>query len=286
VCLLLLGLVIVVLRRLATVVDTHVALAVRLQVIRAILWYMLLYIVYEAASTLLWQLPDLSSRIFRLRSLLLLAAIVAPNRWYLVGLARFQTLTTSFHSLLDSWRDWRAYRALFPLWAALYPLRPDSSHLQPPISRYAWWPSRPLRLVLCRMIVEIHDRSIELWPYQSPHAAIVAEVIADEAALPNNARTALVEAVVMAEALANWRAARPAEAEATFTRADRALGDGTTLREEVAALVPVARAFARSPLIAEALARLGQGRHPTCGHQSDGSRPETADLIADTAKQR
>lgn len=286
VCLLLLGLVIVVLRRLATVVDTHVALAVRLQVIRAILWYMLLYIVYEAASTLLWQLPDLSSRIFRLRSLLLLSAIVAPNRWYLVGLARFQTLTASFHSLLDSWRDWRAYRTLFPLWAALYPLRPDNSHLRPPISRYAWWPSRPLRLVLCRMIVEIHDRSIELWAYQSPHAAIVAEVIADEAALPNNARTALVEAVVLAEALANWRAARPGEAEATFPRADRALGDGTTLREEVAALVPVARAFARSPLIAEALARLGQGRHPTCGHQSDGSRPETADLIVDTAKQR
>lgn len=62
VCLVLLGFVIVVLRRLATVVGTHAALRVRLQVIRGILWYMILYITYEAASALIWHLPDLSSR--------------------------------------------------------------------------------------------------------------------------------------------------------------------------------------------------------------------------------
>jgi len=285
-CLVLLGLVIVVLRRLATVVGTHAALTVRLQVIRAILWYMLLYIAYEASSAILWQLPDLSSRIFRLRSLLLLAAIVAPNSWYLVGLALFHKLTASFQDLLDGWHDWRAYRALFPLWAALYPIRPGSSHLRPPGCRHAWWPGRSLSIVLCRVITEIHDRSIELWPYQSPRAASIARAIADEAVLASTGRSALVEAVVLADALANWRAAHPVDAEATFPHLDRVLGGGTTLREEVAVLVPVARAFARSPLMAEALIRLGHGSHLPHDPQSGGPRQRTADLIADIAKQR
>lgn len=275
VCLVLLGFVIVVLRRLATVVGAHAALRVRLQVIRGILWYLILYITYEAISALIWQLPDLSSRIFRLRSLLLLAAIVAPNAWYLALVAFLQRLASPFQRLLAIWRDWRDYHVLYPLWAALYPVQPDISHLSPPSRWGAWWPQRPLIIALCRVVAEIHDWSIELWPYQSPRAIVVAQEIAAEAALSNDDIPALIEAVILANALGNWHASHPIAAQTTRWSGP-VVGGGTTLREEVAVLVPVARTFSSSPLVGKALARLEEDIRVPGGPQSGGPRQRTA----------
>lgn len=273
-CLVLLILVIIVLRRLTPVVGEHAALATRLWVIRAILWYMLLYIVYEAISAVVLWLPDLSSRIFRLRSLLLLAAIVIPSRWYLAGLTLFSRLAAPFQGLLNGWRNWRGYHALYPLWAALYPVRPDGSHLESPSRIGAWWPGRPLDVMLCRIVAEIHDRSIDLWPEQSPRAATIAEGIADEAALPGERRVSLVMAVILADALANRAVPAPPAARSAGFQLRHRLGGGTTLWEEVAALRTVARAFAHSPLVAEALVRLGHDTHSPHGPRTGGTQQE------------
>lgn len=282
VCLVSLGFVIVVLRRLAPIVGAHAALRARLQVIRGILWYLILYIAYEAISALIWQLPDLSSRIFRLRSLLLLAAIVAPNAWYLALVAFLQRLAAPFQGLLAVWRDRRDYRALYPLWAALYPVQPGISHLSPPSHRCAWWPDRPLIVALCRVVAEIHDWSIDLWPYQSPRAVAVAQEIAAEAALPDDDIPALIEAVILADALRNWCASRPISAETASRWSGPVVGGGTTLREEVAVLVPVARTFSRSPLVRQALARLEQDTRLPRGPQSGGLRQETVGSFPST----
>lgn len=281
-CLLSLGFVIVVLRRLAPIVGSHAALRARLQVIRGILWYLILYIAYEAISALIWQLPDLSSRIFRLRSLLLLAAIVAPNTWYLALVAFLQRLASPFQGLLAVWRDWRDYRALYPLWAALYPVQPGISHLSSPSQRYAWWPDRPLIVALCRVVAEIHDWSIDLWPYQSPRAVVVAQEIAAEAALPDDDIPALIEAVILTDVLRNWRASRPISAETTSRWSGPVIGGGTTLREEVAVLVPIARTFSRSPLVGQALARLERDTRLPREPQSGGLRQETVGSFPST----
>lgn len=264
VCLLQLGLVILVLRRLAAVVGDRPALQARLRVIRWVLWYTLFYIVYESASAVAWQLPDLSSRIFRLRSLLLLAAVVAPNSWYIAGLALWRRFAATLAGLLSGWRDWRAYRRLYALWAALYPVLPSISLLPSPSRRRAWrpdrLPDRSLTFVLCRMVAEIHDWTIRLWAYQEPRAVAVAEEVAGEANLPAHARTVLVEAVAIAAALQNWQAGRLVPVVASNPQPGRVVMGGRTLGEEIASLASIADAFGRGPLVALALARLATER--------------------------
>lgn len=256
-CLVQIGLVILVLRRLAAVVGMHAALQARLRVIRWVMWYMLLYIAYEAASVVIWQLPDLSSRVFRLRSLFLLVAIVAPNVWYLAGLELFRRLVTVIEGPLASWHRWRTYRRLYPLWAALYPIQPGVSDLPPP-RRRAWRPDRPTMIAICRMITEIHDWTITLWPYQVSRAVGVAREIAREARLPEHEASALIEAIALAASLENWCRSRPISAHAAAPQPGRPTRGGATLAEEIAALVPVAYLFAHSPLVTLALARLAE----------------------------
>ncbi len=254
-----LGLVILVLRRLAAVVGPRPALQARLRAIRWVLAYMLLYIGYEALSAVAWQLPDLSSRVFRLRSLLLLAAIVAPDRWYLAGLALGRRAAAPVMGLAVAWREWRAYRRLYPLWAALYPVAPALSQLAPPSRRGAWWPGPTPTIGLCRLVAEIHDWAIALWPYRATRAVAAAEALGRRADLPAPERLALIEAVALAGALANWSAARMEPTAASGPWPGRAPPGGATLSEEVAALVPVAELFARSPLVAAALAAPDEG---------------------------
>jgi hypothetical protein len=290
---LLLGLVILVLRRLTAVVGAHPALQVRLRVIHGVLWYLLLYIAYEASSAVLWQLPDLSSRVFRLRSLLLLVAVVAPSGWYLVGLALCRRCAAPLRGLSYAWRDWRAYRALYPLWAALYPVCPGLSHLAPPHRWRAWWPDRTVTIALCRVVAEIHDWNIQLWPYQSRHADATVEACADALALADDERQALVEAVLLAAALASWRAARPVDAGAAAARAGHVAGGGATLGEELATLVPIARAFARSPLVAAVLARPAEAADPPGErdvadppHRSATSHAVSVDVVGGLTRRR
>lgn len=282
-CLVQLALVILVLRRLATVVGPHPSLQARLRVIRWVLWYMLLYIAYEIASSVVWQLPDLSSRVFRLRSLLLLAAIVAPNSWYVAGLALCRRLATILDAPLAGWRAWRAYRRLYPLWATLYSVQPSVSHLPPPDRWRAWWPDRSVRIALCRVVAEIHDWTIKLWPYQAPHAVRVAEELANEAGLADDGRAALVEAVALAASLANWRAARPVPVRAADPHPGRTARGGTTLAEEIAALVSITDAFMGSPLVAAALTRLeGESavpRGPQVGGTAHGANGSAAGFV-------
>ncbi len=276
-CLVQIGLVILVLRRLAAVVGLHAALQARLRVIRWIMWYMLLYIAYEATSVVVWQLPDLSSRVFRLRSLFLLVAIVAPNAWYLTGLELFRRLATVIEGPLASWHRWWTYRRLYPLWAALYPIQPSVSHLPPP-RRRGWRPDRPTMIAICRMITEIHDWTITLWPYQVPHAVVVGQEIAREARLLEHEASALIEAIALAASLENWHRSNPISAHAAAPQPGRPTSGGATLADEIAALVPVADLFARSPLVTLALARLAEespslrgARSGTAGRTQSGS---------------
>ncbi len=265
----LLGCIIVVLRRLGTIAAAQTALRLRLRAIRWVLWYLIGYIAYESASTVVWALPDLSSRVFRLRSLLLLAVIVAPDRWYLTGLALWRRCGGLLAGLSARWRAWRDWRRLYPLWATLYPVRPTISLLPPPSRRRAWFPGRPLRFALCRQVAEIRDWELRLWRHQAPRAVMVAEEVAREAGLPERAAATFVGAVTLAAALEHWRTARPALVRTAGPPPGRMAGGGATLGEELAALLPIADIFARSPLLAEALARLGE-EPPVSGHPTPG----------------
>lgn len=205
---------------------------------------------------------------------------MAPNGWYLALVAFLQCLASPCQRLLAVWRDWRDYHALYPLWAALYPVQPDISHLSPPSRWDAWWPDWPLIITLCRVVAEIHDWSIALWPYQSPRAVVVAQEIAREADLAADDIPALIEAVILAEALGNWRASRPISGETTSRWSGPVVRGGTTLREEVAVLVPVARTFSRSLLVGKALARLEQATRLPRDPHSGGPRQRTAGSVA------
>lgn len=272
-CLAQLALVILVLRRLAAVVGPLPALQARLRAIRWVLWYMVAYIAYESISAVVLQLPDLSSRLFRLRSLLLLAAIVAPDAWYLALLALLRRAADFLGAPVAAWRDRRDCRRLYPLWAALHPVEPRLSHLAPPDRARAWRPGRPATLALCRMVAEIRDWGVALWSYHDPRAVAVAEGAAREAGMTPDEQAAFVEAVALAAALANWRAARSTPVLASDPPFARLVRGGATLPGEVAALLPVADHFARGVLITTALARLGE-KAPSPIEQHQGVMPQ------------
>jgi hypothetical protein len=278
-------LMILLLRRLAAVVGGQPALQARLRAMRWVLWYLLVYIAYEAGSVMIWQLPDLSSRVLPLRSILLLAAVIAPNSWYTAGITLYRRLAGALVGPLAAWREWRAYRRLYPLWAALYPVQPRVSLFPPPSRGAVWRFDRSLTFYLCRMVAEIHDWTIKLWPYQEPRAAAVTEEVAREANLFIRDREALVEAVALAAALRNWRSGQAAPVPAAKAQPGCMARGGATLAEEIAALVPVADAFARSPLVTAALARLGEGVPISRGPQAGSTLEGLTGAAANVAQQ-
>jgi len=142
---------------------------------------------------------------------------------------------------------YRAYRRLYPLWAALYAATPDIA-LDPPASALAdRLTLRDLKFRLYGRVIEIRDGHLALRAYLDPAVAEAARREGEAAGLDDERLRALVVAAQLRAALdAKARGATPAEP------VDEPLGrpGGADLSDEIASLVRTSVAFARSPLVA------------------------------------
>nr|WP_052479245.1 MAB_1171c family putative transporter [Kibdelosporangium sp. MJ126-NF4]CEL23161.1 putative integral membrane protein [Kibdelosporangium sp. MJ126-NF4]CTQ90299.1 putative integral membrane protein [Kibdelosporangium sp. MJ126-NF4] len=143
------------------------------------------------------------------------------------------------------WDTQSAYRRLYPLWLALYQAFPAIALTPPDRGLLDTFTVRDLEFKLYRRVVEIRDGWLSLRPYLSPDVRSGATELAEQAGLTGDELRATVEAAQLRAAL-------------------RALGDGaeienatgggvsrtdTDIRDEIAWLTRVARAFTRSPLV-------------------------------------
>jgi hypothetical protein len=139
--------------------------------------------------------------------------------------------------------DRRAHRELRPLWQALHEAEPGFALLPAPgpLTR-----SRDVGLLLYRRVIEIRDGQFAVAPYADPQDVAAAEERARGAGLAPDEARVVAEAAVIASGIAAKAAGRPPRATTPTT------GPGADgLAAEIAWLRRVARAFARSPVVAE-----------------------------------
>jgi hypothetical protein len=160
--------------------------------------------------------------------------------------------------LARSVRDRRSHRALHPLWLALRRATPELVLVSPeeigPRPR-----RRDLEFLLYRQVIEIRDGQLELRPYIDARVRPIAADLGRRAGLSDEDLQALGEAAAIAAGIAAKTAGRPpgdvsSEPEATP-------GGGADIAAEIAWLTKVSRAFARSPLVAAALAAVSSRDH-------------------------
>jgi hypothetical protein len=150
----------------------------------------------------------------------------------------------------------RSYQALHPLWLAIYRTTP-SVVLTPPKdpenNRRPWLFNA--HHLLIRRTIEIRDGALELRAYITPEMTATAEQVADEHGLTHHERAATVAACRLAVAIAiAQHDPRSVATETTEDSPFASLG-ADDVDTDAESLVPVAVAFAGSPLVAEVLRR-------------------------------
>lgn len=160
-------------------------------------------------------------------------------------------------------RTYRALRRLRPLWVALTTCSPEIA-LAP---RRGWFADhldlRDLDFRLYRRVVEIRDGYLSLRPYVDPVARVTAEALATAAGATGGRRRSTVEAARVAAAVAAKVGGRRVAAPDVLVD----LAGGADLRGECAWLERVSRAYARSPVVRDVVARgeWSRGAAPTPG---------------------
>ncbi|ONI81181.1 hypothetical protein ALI144C_21830 [Actinosynnema sp. ALI-1.44] len=142
----------------------------------------------------------------------------------------------------------RDYHRLRPLWLALYRATPHIALVAPRPALLDLLPT-DLDLRLYRRVIEIRDGRLALQPYLDPEVGAAARADAD---LTGRELDALVEAKMLAAAMAAKRAGAPARDSELVT-----IAGGLDLQSDTAFLLDVARAYRRSPTAAEPVR--GQG---------------------------
>ncbi|HEY8532694.1 MAG TPA: MAB_1171c family putative transporter [Micromonospora sp.] len=162
----------------------------------------------------------------------------------------------SWGPALPSVADWRrlvAYRQLYPLWRDVVAVVPGlvlDERLRKPIVAL-----RELDYALTRRMVEIRDGWIRVRPYIDHRVIDLARKHTDRIGLTGDEREATVEA---AQYAAGIRAKAAGTLAATPTTADLRNPEGG-YEGELAWLTRVARAYARSPVVAATLADISAG---------------------------
>jgi hypothetical protein len=168
------------------------------------------------------------------------------------------TLDTWGPTLGRSWlwaRQWRSYRRLRRLWAALSQAVPQIALPPPRGTRH------DVRFRLYRRVIEIRDGELALRPYRDPQVAEDAAAIARAEGLSGDALDTTVEAIILSAALEAKNAGHPGRHN--NPAADPAPGPDPDLESETAWLLMVSRAFTRSSAV----------RRPAChGLQSASGR--------------
>ncbi|MGW6459708.1 MAB_1171c family putative transporter [Streptomyces sp. NPDC055078] len=161
-----------------------------------------------------------------------------------------------FARLRDRLDSRRGHRALFPLWDALRTAAPTI--VLP--ARIPWW---HLQLRLTRRLAEINDGRLAVWQATDERVAARARSLGREAGLPPDELTAVVEAALLKGAIASARTPPHGPPPDTPPRPASASGAPEGM-DELAWLTRVARAFADSPVVADAVRTAGP-RHPVAG---------------------
>lgn len=200
------------------------------------------YVVHKAAYTTAeffgveppWREGLLSTAFGGVAALLLIVTITT---------AQWGPATTRLH---DWWRRRRDYRVVRPLWLAVCDAMPDLA-LLPPSASPAGLRRPDTELWVYRFVIEISDALLVLEPrFDSRTEALVREH-------PHARRephlAATVTAACLAVALDAYRAA--AEVEAGLTAPARFAGTSTDVPGELARLRQVARAYQKSPIVAD-----------------------------------
>lgn len=140
--------------------------------------------------------------------------------------------------MIGRWLDsYRSYLQLAPLWQAVYRAAPAIALENPSSRRFAWIPPRPLDYHLYRRVIEIRDAELMLRQAADP---IALHRLDQAQGLPHEA---LCEAVVLRSAL---RADLGALQRADASQQGRSVRQRTPdlgLRQEIATLIRVSRAF-------------------------------------------
>ncbi|MGP4002777.1 MAB_1171c family putative transporter [Streptomyces sp. 8N706] len=163
---------------------------------------------------------------------------------------------------LDNARDWvtqyRSYRRLHPLWAAVGRVFPEIV-LYPDSSRRAF---RDLKFLVGRQIIEIRDGQLALRPYYDPSVARTARELGEAKGITGDELEAVVEAARLAAALHARTSGAGTTAHAAEAPHDPAAGD---IREEALWLIRVADAYRRCPVVKATLDRVQAARSATAG---------------------
>jgi hypothetical protein len=134
---------------------------------------------------------------------------------------------------------WRLLRQLRPLHAATRDVSPGTAHLKVPgISHMA-------RFRLHQMVIEIRDAGLALRPYRDRQVAAAATAVAQAAGLAGDDAAAATEAAVLAGALLDRKAGRPAVPKPWGTGSAPPIG--ADLASEARWLARVSRTLARLP---------------------------------------
>ncbi len=149
---------------------------------------------------------------------------------------------------------YRACRRLYPLWLALCRAAPEIALVSPPAALADALAVRDVSFRLYRRVVEIRDGRLALRPYIDRRAADYARALCQEAGLPNDAATAIVEAATLATALR----ARALDQKVSETTSLAPAAGGADLASEVLFLERVARCYQRSPIVRAVLAWVEQ----------------------------
>ncbi|MFG2463451.1 MAB_1171c family putative transporter [Streptomyces sp. NPDC048523] len=133
--------------------------------------------------------------------------------------------------------SYRSYVRLAPLWQAVYRAVPGIALENPPSGWLAWIPPRPLDYHLYRRVIEIRDAELMLRQSADPialHCLDQAQGLAHEA---------LCEAAVLRSALQANITSTPQSTNGQQERSVRQGAPDRSLRQEIANLIQVSRAF-------------------------------------------
>lgn len=160
----------------------------------------------------------------------------------------------------------RDYRRLTPLWTDLREVVPTIELFpQSPGMLYLIALLRQPESRLVRRVVEIRDAYLQLRPHLDPRAARIARQRGTTAGLEGEQLEATVEAATIAAAVRAYR--QPGPGPCSYGHAAPVLGFGNTEEDshpsgEVAWLIQVTQAYARSPIVRATLDELAVPAQP------------------------
>lgn len=161
---------------------------------------------------------------------------------------------------------YRTYYRLWPLWQALYNVVPDIALALPKQRGISRLPLSHLDLHLYRRIVEIRDARMALLPFFDIEFCDAVRTRAEQQGLRSRRLDAVVEAANLAaaiEAKKRWDAGSSTMPRTVAGDFDPPDETGGSLHDELDWLVLVAVAFARSPVVADAISALPDHKHLT-----------------------